>query len=149
VLHAVPYIRKSLFLENIPGSLQSGMPGSNSETQERFYDGLGSNIVVQYSVGLIVTLHGQISAREYVDRLGGHVHPVMQTLGVFSKSSADFQDDSVPIHTAGTVQSWFEEHDGELQHLPWPAQSPDLNNIEPLWSVLEEPVPTFNISEVT
>jgi transposase len=39
--------------------------------------------------------------------------------------------------TAGTVRSWFEEHESELQHLPWPAKSPDLNIIEPLWSVLE------------
>jgi transposase len=43
----------------------------------------------------------------------------------------------VPPFTVGTVQSWFEEHEGELQHLPWPAQSPNLNTIEPLWSVLE------------
>jgi hypothetical protein len=28
--------------------------------------------------------------------------------------------------------TWFEEHKGELQHLPWPEQSPDLNIIEPL-----------------
>jgi hypothetical protein len=27
------------------------------------------------------------------------------------------------IHTAGTLESW---HEGELQHLPWPTQSPDL-----------------------
>jgi hypothetical protein len=46
VLHADPYIMKSLCLENTQGSLQSGMPGSNNETQGRFCDGLGSNIVV-------------------------------------------------------------------------------------------------------
>jgi hypothetical protein len=44
---------------------------------------------------------------------------------------------SASIHTAGTVQSLFEEHEGELQHLPWLAQSSYLNIIEPLWSVLE------------
>jgi hypothetical protein len=31
----------------------------------------------------------------------------------------------------------FEEHGGELQHLTWPAQSPDVNIIQPVWSVLE------------
>jgi hypothetical protein len=31
----------------------------------------------------------------------------------------------------------LKEHKSELQHLPWTAQSPDLNIIEPLWSVLE------------
>jgi hypothetical protein len=51
------------------------------------------------------------------------------------------------MHTAGTVQSWFEE--GELGHLPWSAQAPHLNIIEPLWPVLESrgrnrfPLPTF------
>jgi hypothetical protein len=35
------------------------------------------------------------------------------------------------------VRSWFEEDEGELQHLPWP---PDLKMTEPLWSVLESGV---------
>jgi hypothetical protein len=93
-------------------------------------DGLGNNIVVHYSVGSIITLHNRITAREYVDRLGNQVHPMIQTL--FPNKYAIFKDDIAPIHTAGTGQSWFEEHEGELQHLPWPAQSPDLNTTEPL-----------------
>jgi hypothetical protein len=83
-----------------------------------------------YSIGPIITLHGRISTRDYVNKLANKVHPMIQTL--FPNDDAVFQDDSTPIHTAG-----FEEHEGELQHLPWPAQSPHLNNNEPLWSVLE------------
>jgi hypothetical protein len=66
--------------------------------------------------------------------MGNQVLPVTQTL--FPNNNAVFKDDSAPIYTAGTVPSWFEEHEGEL-HLPRPEQSPDLNIIEPLWSVLE------------
>jgi hypothetical protein len=70
-----------------------------------------------------------------VDSLGNQVHPMSLTL--FPNNNAAFQDENVPSHTAATVQSWFEEHEGGLQHLPWPAQSPDLNIIEPVLRVFE------------
>jgi len=35
------------------------------------------------------------------------------------------------IHTARSVESWFEEHEDALQHLFWLAHSPDLNFIKP------------------
>jgi hypothetical protein len=56
---------------------------------------------------------------------------------VFPNNHAAYQDGSSPIYTAGTVQLWFVEHEAELQHLPWLTQSPYLNIIEPLLSVLE------------
>jgi hypothetical protein len=58
---------------------------------------------------------------------------MIQTL--FHNNDAVFQDDNALNQTAGTVQAWFEEHEGVIQHLPWPAQLPDLNTTEPLWSV--------------
>jgi hypothetical protein len=130
VLHAVPYmyIGKSLRLENTRGSLQSGMPVS-AVKHGRYCDGL------ENSVGPTVTLHARITASEHVDRLGNQVHPTIQTL--FPNSDAVFQDDSASIQTAGIVPSWFEEHKRGLQHLPWPAQPPDLNITEPFRSVLE------------
>jgi hypothetical protein len=78
------------------------MPASNSETRGRCCDGLGSNIVVQYSAGPIITLHGRITAREYVDRLDYQVHPMIQTL--FPNNNGVFPDDNVPFNTVGTVQ---------------------------------------------
>jgi hypothetical protein len=62
-----------------------------------------------YSVGHIINHHGRITAREYMDRLGNQVHPMIQTL--FPNNDAVFQDDNAPNHTAGTVQSWFEERE--------------------------------------
>jgi hypothetical protein len=63
------------------------MPGSNSEKWGRFCDGLGSNIMVQYSVGPIITLHGRI----YVDGSGNQVqvHPMNQKL--FPNNDAKIQ----------------------------------------------------------
>jgi hypothetical protein len=78
------------------------MPGSNSEKRGRFCDGLGSNIVVQYSAVPTITHHGRITAMEYLDTLSNQVHPMFQTL---FPNDAVFQDDNAPIHTAGTVQS--------------------------------------------
>jgi hypothetical protein len=36
--------------------------------------------ILLYSVAPTITLHGRITARKYVDRLGNQVHPMIQTL---------------------------------------------------------------------
>jgi len=68
-----------------------------------------------YSAGPIITLNGRIIAGDYVEILGNQVHPVVQML--FHKNDAVFQDDNLPIHTARSFQSWFEEHEDTFQHL--------------------------------
>ena len=88
-----------------------------------------------YSAGPVITLNGQITVSDYMDILGNDMHPVVQQL--FPNSDVVFQDDISPIRTAESVQSWFGEHEDALHHLPRPAQSPDLNIIEPLVSFRE------------
>jgi hypothetical protein len=93
LLYAVPYYRNTL-VSKIPKEAYNPdcMPGSNSELRGKFRDGLGSNIMVQYSVCPIITLHDWNTAREYVERLGNQVHPMIKTL--FPNNDAVFQDDN-------------------------------------------------------
>jgi hypothetical protein len=49
---------------------------------------------------------------------------------MFRKNDIIFHDENSPMHTARSAQSWFEEHEDALQHLPWPAQLPHLSIIE-------------------
>jgi hypothetical protein len=94
---------------------------------------LGSNIAAIF--GPIITLLDLITAKGYVNKLGNQAHTTCQTL--FPSNESVLQDDSAPVHTAGTVHSLLEEHEGELQHLPLSAETPDFNITELLWPVLE------------
>jgi hypothetical protein len=127
-------MRRSLHLENTQGA-------HNPECLVPTVKQGGDCVMVWvarswYSILLIPSL--PFMAREYMNRLGNQVHPLIQTL--FLNNDVVFHDDNAPIHTAETVQSWFEEKEGELKDLPWPTQSPDLNINEPLWSVMETSV---------
>lgn len=77
-----------------------------------------------YSAGPIITLNGRIIANEYLNFLNDEV---LTVTSILLPNTAIFQDDNAPVHTAKKVQSWFEKHRNIIKHLPWPAQSPDLN----------------------
>jgi len=76
-----------------------------------------------YSVCPIITLNGRLTASDYVDIFRNQMHPVDH---MFPTNDAIFQDVKSRIHRARSMQSWFEEHKDTLQHLPCPAQLPDL-----------------------
>lgn len=57
-----------------------------------------------------------------------------------------FQQDHAPCHTAKVVTKWLQDNYSVLQ---WPGNSPDLNPIENLWTLVKNKVAKQNPSSVT
>ena len=70
---------------------------------------------------------GNEDAEQYIQILNDGL---LGTLKKYRMDSDDiiFQHDGASSHTALKVKDWFE--DNNIETMPWPGQSPDLNCIE-------------------
>ena len=48
-----------------------------------------------------------------------------------------FQQDNHPVHCSMGIQKWFARRP-EIELIPWPPKSPDLNVAEHMWAKLKE-----------
>jgi hypothetical protein len=125
VHHAVPYISKSLRLENTQGSLQLGFRSFNIESREGGCSVIVWATILWYNILLVPLLPFMEELLQGSTWTGWLIRcaPIIPTL--FPNNDAVFKEDNVPYLRSSNCQSWFEEHESKIQYFPWPAHSPD------------------------
>ena len=76
----------------------------------------------------LVVVQGNLKSQCYVNLLNNNLLPSMQNFG----PGLTFQHDNARPHTALVTANFLAQNNVNV--LPWPALSPDMNPIEHIWS---------------
>jgi hypothetical protein len=96
-------------------------------------------MITPHGLGRLVRIEGNLNAELYCQILEEDLLGSLDDLDLdLDRRDYYFQQDNDPKHTSRAAPRWFATNDVDV--LPWPANSPDVNIIEHVWDHLNRKV---------
>lgn len=96
--------------------------------------------ISQRGMGMYWFIDGHLNSTKYIEILENVMLPSVREL--YPDDNFIFQQDNCSIHTARNTKQWL--RDNNVEELPWPSKSPDINPIENVWGIMVKHIRKLN-----